>query len=105
MAGLLTKRAFRQKWRHLHLAVCGLGPPTALPHAPIRPVILVTALCRAWCQLKPSLGQKREVLAMSKIVYPLTYIVWQLVPVYIAVGVTLALIGAASTQPLDPCGF
>ena len=36
---------------------------------------------------------------MLKLVYPLTYIVWQLVPAYIAVGVTLALIGAASVQP------
>ena len=35
---------------------------------------------------------------MLKFVCPLTYIVLQLVPVYIAVGVTLALIGAASTQ-------
>jgi hypothetical protein len=42
---------------------------------------------------------------MLKLVYPLTYIVWQLVPVYIAVGVTLALIGAASAQPPDPRDF
>ena len=42
---------------------------------------------------------------MLKLVYPLTYMVWQLVPVYIAVGVTLALIGAASTQRPDPRDF
>jgi hypothetical protein len=42
---------------------------------------------------------------MLKFVYPLTYIVWRLVPVYIAVGVTLALIGAASAQPPNRCDF
>ena len=42
---------------------------------------------------------------MLKLVYPLTYIVWRLVPVYIGVGVTLALIGAASALPPTPCDF
>jgi hypothetical protein len=54
--------------------------------------------------MKPSLGQKREV-AMLKLVYPLTYIVSQLVPVYIAVGVALALFGPASAQPRDRSDF
>ena len=39
---------------------------------------------------------------MLKVVYPLTYIVWRLVPVYIAVGVTLALIGALPRNRRTP---
>ena len=43
---------------------------------------------------------------MLNLVYPIAYRVWQLVPVLaLAVGVTLALIGAASATPPDPCDF